>query len=128
PQRPGAAPRRRRRRGEGGGTPVRAGARRPGRASVARRGGSARRRGAIARAARADLPERPRMRQFSARREAALGFGAYTVYLAVRVLVVNERGARRAARNAARVAALERRLRLDVEPHVQRLLLPRLRL
>src|SRR5204863_8570211 len=80
------------------------------------------------RAARADLSERPGMRQFSARREAALGFGAYTVYLAVRVLVVNERGARRAARNAARLAALERRLRLDVEPHVQRLLLPRLRL
>lgn len=68
------------------------------------------------------------MSRFSGRREAALGLGAYAVYLGVRALVVNERGRERAARNAKRVAALERRLGIDVEPRVQQLLLPRVRL
>jgi hypothetical protein len=68
------------------------------------------------------------VRRFSARREVALGLGAYAAYLAVRSLVVNDRGRERAARNAERVAALERRLGIDIEPHVQQLLLPRVRL
>jgi hypothetical protein len=68
------------------------------------------------------------LKPFSARREAVLGLGAYAVYLGVRALVMNERGRVRAARNARRVAALERRLRIDVEPRVQQLLLPRVRL
>jgi hypothetical protein len=68
------------------------------------------------------------VRRFSGRREAALGLGAYAVYLGVRALVVNERGRLRAAANSRRVAALERRLHIDFEPHVQQLLLPRVRL
>jgi len=65
------------------------------------------------------------VRQFSGRREAALGLGAYAVYLAVRAVVVNERGRRRADDNARRVVELERRLGLDLEPRVQRLFLHR---
>jgi hypothetical protein len=65
------------------------------------------------------------VRQFSGRREAALGLGAYGVYLAVRAAVVNERGRRRAEANARRVVELERRLGLDLEPRVQRLFLHR---
>ena len=65
------------------------------------------------------------MRRYSGRREAALGLGAYAVYLCVRALVVDDRGRARAALNAHRVAALERRLRIDVEPRIQQLLLPR---
>jgi hypothetical protein len=65
---------------------------------------------------------------FSLRREAAIGFGAYAVYLGVRALVVRDGGRARAARNARRICALEERLRLHVEPHVQRRLLPRTRL
>jgi hypothetical protein len=68
------------------------------------------------------------VRRFSGRREAALGLGAYAVYLAVRALVVDERGREWAGVNAERVAALERRLGIDVEPRVQQLLLPRVRL
>ena len=68
------------------------------------------------------------MRRFSGRREAALGLGAYVVYLCVRALVVDDRGRARAAVNAHRVAALERRLRIDVEPRIQQLLLFRARL
>lgn len=64
----------------------------------------------------------------SASREVALGLGAYAVYLAVRGHVVDERGRRRAARNARRVVRLERRLRLHVEPALQRVLLRRPRL
>jgi hypothetical protein len=62
--------------------------------------------------------------RFSARREVLAGLGAYAVYLAVRAAVVNERGRRRALRNAARVVALERHLRLHAGPSLQRLSLP----
>jgi hypothetical protein len=65
------------------------------------------------------------VRQFSGRREAALGLGAYAVYLAVRAVVVNERGRRRAEANARRVVELERRLGLDLEPRIQELFLRR---
>ena len=65
------------------------------------------------------------MRRFSGRREAALGLGAYAVYLAVRAVVVNERGRRRAEANARRVVELERRLGLDLEPRIQELFLHR---
>jgi hypothetical protein len=65
------------------------------------------------------------VRRFSGRREAAIGFGAYAVYLGVRALVVNERGRRRAADNARRVCELEERLGLHVEPAIQRVLLER---
>ena len=67
-------------------------------------------------------------RPFSRRREVALGLGIYAVYLLVRQAVVNERGRAEAARNAQRIVALERRLGLHVEPHLQALLLPRRRL
>jgi PAP2 superfamily len=63
--------------------------------------------------------------RFSGRREAALGLGAYGVYLGVRAFVGNERGRRRADRNAQRVVALERRLGIDVEPRAQALCLER---
>ena len=64
------------------------------------------------------------MRRFSVRREAALGLGAYAVYLAVRRLVLDERGRARAEANGGRVVELERRLGLDVEPRVQAVVLP----
>ena len=67
-------------------------------------------------------------RRFSGRREAAIGLGAYALYLGVRALVVNERGRQRARRNAERIVAVERRLGIHVEPALQRLLLPRTRL
>lgn len=67
-------------------------------------------------------------RRFSGRREAAIGLGCYAAYLAVRAAVVNERGRRRASRNAERIVALERRLGLHLEPDLQHLLLPRVRL
>ena len=67
---------------------------------------------------------RPR---FSGRREVAIGLGVYAVYLTVRHLVVNEEGRRKAARNAERIVALERRLGIHVEPELQALLLPRRR-
>lgn len=66
--------------------------------------------------------------RFSRRRETVLGLGVYALYLGVRALVYNDGGRRRADRNAARIVAVEHRLRLDVEPGVQRLLLPRRRL
>jgi hypothetical protein len=69
-----------------------------------------------------------RSRRFSGRREAALGLGVYAGYLLVRRLVVTEEGRRLATRNAERVVALERRLRLHFEPELQALLLPRERL
>jgi hypothetical protein len=68
------------------------------------------------------------VRSFSARREVAIGLGVYALYLLVRHAVVNERGRLRAARNAERIVALERRLRIHVEPQLQALLLPRRRL
>ena len=67
------------------------------------------------------------MGRFSRRREVVIGLGVYAVYLTVRQLVVNEEGKRKAARNAQRVVALERRLGLHVEPELQALLLPRRR-
>ena len=63
-----------------------------------------------------------------AAREAALGLGAYAVALLVRRAVSTDEGRRRAIRNAVRVAALERRLGLDVAPALQRPLLRRRRL
>jgi hypothetical protein len=66
-------------------------------------------------------------RRFSGRREAAIGLGVYAVYLAVRHLVVNDEGRRKATRNADRIVALERRLGIHVEPELQALLLPRRR-
>ncbi|HEY7003863.1 MAG TPA: phosphatase PAP2 family protein [Gaiellaceae bacterium] len=68
------------------------------------------------------------MRPFSGRREVAIGLGVYTAYLLVRHLVVNDEGRRKAARNAERIVALERRLGIHVEPELQGLLLPRRRL
>jgi hypothetical protein len=58
----------------------------------------------------------------------AIGLGAYAVYLLVRRAVVNEHGRAKAARNAERIVALERRLGVDIEPRLQALLLPRRRL
>jgi hypothetical protein len=67
-------------------------------------------------------------RIFSGRREIVLGLTIYAVYLLVRAAVVNERGHLQAAKNAERIVTLERRLRIHVEPELQRLLLPRRRL
>lgn len=53
-------------------------------------------------------------------REAAYALGAYGSYLAVRQLVWSETGRRRAAANAHRLAELEQRLHLDLEPALQR--------
>jgi PAP2 superfamily len=66
-------------------------------------------------------------RRFSGRREVAIGLGIYGVYLTVRHLVVNADGQRRAAENADRIVALERRLGIHVEPEVQAILIPRRR-
>jgi hypothetical protein len=68
------------------------------------------------------------MTRFSARRELTLGVLVYALYLLIRKLVLDHDGRERAHRNAERVVALERRLRLDVEPALQRALLrfPRL--
>jgi PAP2 superfamily protein len=57
----------------------------------------------------------------------AIGLGVYAVYLTVRRLVVDEDGRRKAARNAERIVALERRLGIHSEPELQALLLPRRR-
>jgi membrane-associated phospholipid phosphatase len=65
---------------------------------------------------------------FSGRREVVIGLGVYGIYLAVRQAVYNERGRARAARNAERLVELERRLRVDVEPAVQRACVDRRRL
>ena len=67
-------------------------------------------------------------RRFSGRREVAIGLGVYALYLLVARTKRGERGRLRAALNAERVVALERRLRIDVEARLQRLLLPRRRL
>jgi PAP2 superfamily len=58
----------------------------------------------------------------------ALGLASYAVALGVRAMVARPAGRRRAAANARRVAALEGRLGIDAESHVQRLLLSRRRL
>lgn len=65
--------------------------------------------------------------RFSGRREVAVGLGVYAVYLLVRRTVYDEAGRERAARNARRLVALERRLGLDLEPAVQRMLVDRKR-
>jgi hypothetical protein len=62
-------------------------------------------------------------RRLSGRREVAIGFAVYGVYLLARRLVANDEGRAKAARNAQKVAALERRLGLHVEPAFQRTLL-----
>ena len=72
------------------------------------------------------MPVRPPT--FSGRREVAIGLGVYALYLAVRQLKLRRGGRERAARNAEWIVALERRLGIDVEPALQRLLLPRARL
>jgi hypothetical protein len=69
-----------------------------------------------------------RSRRFSTRREVAIGLGVYAAYLLVRRAVVTDRGRARAARNAGRIVALERRLGIDAEPSLQALLLPQRRL
>lgn len=75
------------------------------------------------------MPSRyPRRRAFSWKREVALGLGFYALYLLVRNLALAGDGRDRAERNAQRVVALERQLGIDVEPQLQRLVLPRRRL
>lgn len=68
------------------------------------------------------------MTRFSLRREVTLGLGVYALYLIVARRVLRRDGRARARRNAERIVALEERLRIDVEPAVQRALLryPRL--
>ena len=70
----------------------------------------------------------PGRREFSARREVAIGLGVYAVYLLVRAATVTDVGRERARRNAARVVEVERRLHLHVEPDLQRVFLPYRRL
>jgi len=69
-----------------------------------------------------------RARTFSGRREVAIGLGMYVTYLLVRTAVVNDSGRAQARRNAERIVAVERRLRIHFEPELQRVLLPRRRL
>jgi hypothetical protein len=64
---------------------------------------------------------------FSVRREIAVGLGTYAAYLAVRALVVNDRGRRAALRNARRVVGAERWLGVHLEPRLQRVSLSRRR-
>ena len=68
------------------------------------------------------------MSRFSLRREVTFGLGVYALYLLVARLVLRHDGRVRARRNAERIVAVEERLRIDVEPAVQRTLLryPRL--
>jgi hypothetical protein len=69
-----------------------------------------------------------RKARFSGRREVVIGLGVYAVYLLASRGKRGEAGRLRAARNAERIVALERRLGLYVEPRLQALLLPRPRL
>jgi membrane-associated phospholipid phosphatase len=69
-----------------------------------------------------------RARSFSGRREATIGLGMYAIYLLVRAAVVNDSGRAQARRNAERIVAAERSLRIHVEPKLQQMLLPRTRL
>jgi hypothetical protein len=69
-----------------------------------------------------------RRSRFSTRREAAIGLGVYALYLGMRAVKLRRGGRARADRNARRIVALERRLRIHVEPALQRALLPRTRL
>ena len=61
--------------------------------------------------------------RLSPKRELTLGLFVYAVYLLVRSLVLDRGGRERARQNAERVVALEERLRVHVEPSVQRALL-----
>lgn len=56
----------------------------------------------------------------SGRREAAIALSCYGLYLAVRRAVWTNRGRARARKHSDDIAALERRLHLDVEPALQR--------
>jgi hypothetical protein len=60
------------------------------------------------------------VRRLSLRREVAIGVGVYALYLLVSRVVLAREGRSRARRNADRVVALERRVRLHVEPALQR--------
>jgi hypothetical protein len=66
--------------------------------------------------------------RFSARREVAIGLGLYGVYLLVRHAALRAGGEKRAHENADRIVAIERRLHIHVEPHIQQLVLPKRRL
>jgi hypothetical protein len=66
--------------------------------------------------------------RFSGRREVVIGLGIYAVYLFVRRIKLRRGAREEAMRNAERIVALERRLRIHVEPALQRVLLPRTRL
>jgi hypothetical protein len=68
-----------------------------------------------------------RARSTDGRREVAIGLGVYAVYLAVRQAVYNDRGRTKAAENARRIVSLERRLRIHLEPAVQRACIERRR-
>lgn len=61
----------------------------------------------------------------STRREVAIGLGAYGAYLVVRAAVWNDAGRARAARNARRIADVERAAHVDIEAAVQRAMLRR---
>lgn len=73
------------------------------------------------------MPRRHAPRSFSPLREVAIGLGVYAVYLVVRRLALTGDGTERATANAERIVALERRLRIHVEPELQELVLPRRR-
>lgn len=62
-------------------------------------------------------------RRFSGRREVVVGLGVYALYLLASRRKRGEAGRLQAAKNAERVVALERRLRIHVEPKLQELLL-----
>jgi hypothetical protein len=66
--------------------------------------------------------------RFSTRREVAIGLGVYAVYLLARQVKLRTGARAHAERNARRIVAVERRLQIDVEPALQRALLPRKRL
>jgi hypothetical protein len=57
------------------------------------------------------------------RQEAMIGLGCYVAMLAVRAVVLRRGGRLQARRNAQRIAVLERRLGVHVEPALQRRLL-----
>jgi diacylglycerol O-acyltransferase / wax synthase len=66
--------------------------------------------------------------RFSTRREVAIGLGVYAVYLLARQVKLRTGARAHAERNARRIVVVERRLQIDVEPALQRALLPRKRL
>jgi hypothetical protein len=69
-----------------------------------------------------------RARRFSGKREVAIGLGVYALYLLASRRKRGDAGRLRAAKNAERVVAVERRLGIHVEPMLQELLLPHRRL